>query len=52
MIRRQRSAHARIWSMLAILLPLAVGAILAMAPGPLPERAPIRLDPAAEGTDG
>ncbi len=50
MIRSQRKAHARIWTMLAIGLPLAIGVILALAPGPVYERAPVQLEPPA--TDG
>lgn len=52
MIRRQRRLHARIWTLLAVLLPLAVGIILAKAPGPVYERAPVRLDPATGGGSG
>jgi hypothetical protein len=53
-IRRQRSAHARIWTVLAVLLPLAIAGILALAPGPAHERAPRLLEPPAPagGTGG
>jgi hypothetical protein len=51
MIRSQRKTHVRIWTALAVLLPLALGLILALAPGPIYERAPVRLDP-APATDG
>jgi hypothetical protein len=46
MIRSQRRSHVRIWTALAVLLPPALGLILALAPGPVYERAPVRLDPA------
>ncbi len=46
MIRSQRKAHVRIWTLLAILLPLAIAWILALAPGPAYERAPKLLEPA------
>jgi hypothetical protein len=49
MIRRQRRAHAAIWTVLAVALPLALVVILANAPGPLPERVPVRLDAEAGG---
>jgi hypothetical protein len=52
MIRNQRRAHVRIWTVLAVVLPLAVAGILALAPGPAQEHAPKLLEPAApaEGT--
>ncbi len=50
MIRRQRRAHAMIWTVLAVALPLALVVILANAPGSaLPERPPVRLDTEAAG---
>lgn len=50
MIRRQRRAHARIWTVLAVALPLTLLLILANAPGgALPERPPLRLDAEAQG---
>jgi hypothetical protein len=50
MIRRQRQAHARIWTVLAVALPLALLLILANAPGGfLPERPPVRLDAEVAG---
>jgi hypothetical protein len=54
MIRSQRKAHVRIWTMIAVLLPLALWLILALAPGPVYERAPVRLPPVApaDGTSG
>lgn len=52
MIRRQRRAHARIWTALAVLLPLALGLVLALAPGGPVERAPVRLDPPQTGDGG
>jgi hypothetical protein len=51
MIRSQRKAHVRIWTLIAVLLPLGLGLILALAPGPVYERAPVQLD-AAPATDG
>lgn len=54
MIRSQRKSHVRIWTVLAVLLPLSLVVILALAPGPVYERAPVRLDPAptTDGADG
>lgn len=53
MIRSQRKAHLRVWTVLAVLLPLAVGVILSLAPGPVSERPPVRLDPpTASGAGG
>ena len=49
MTRAQRRAHFRIWAALAVMLPLALAAILSLAPSPTYERAPVRLD---EGTIG
>jgi hypothetical protein len=51
MIRSQRKAHVRIWTAVALLVPLALWVILALAPGPVYERAPKRLPPIAP-TDG
>lgn len=45
MMSRHRAAHARIWTVLAVLLPLAlVGAALLARRGETP--APVRLSPA------
>lgn len=44
MTRGQRKAHFRIWQVLALALPLAMAVILALAPSPTYERAPVRLD--------
>lgn len=49
MIRRQRTAHARIWTVLAVFVPLALILILANAPGNAPERFPERLDSSEVG---
>jgi hypothetical protein len=49
MIRSQRKAHVRIWTVLAVLLPVCLGLILALAPDPVYERAPVPLPPIAEG---
>lgn len=52
MIRRQRRAHVKIWTLLAVLLPLSLVVILAFAPGPAYERAPVRLGPAPAVEEG
>lgn len=44
MTRGQRRAHFRIWLAIALILPPLLAAILALAPGPANERAPVRLD--------
>jgi hypothetical protein len=49
LIRSQRSAHARIWIVLAVIVPLALLLILANAPGNAPERLPERLDSSEAG---
>lgn len=54
MIRRQRRIHVRVWTVLAVLLPLSLAVILSLAASQVIERAPVRLDPpvATEGTGG
>jgi hypothetical protein len=52
MIRRQRSAHARIWVVLALALPAALLIVLALALGGPVERPPVRLDPTETGAGG
>lgn len=49
MTRGQRKAHVRIWLAMALVLPLAMAAILALAPSPTYERAPVRLDDGGGG---
>ncbi len=44
MMQRHRKAHARIWTALAIALPLLIGVALISARDPQPEVAPVRLD--------
>ena len=54
MIRRQRKTHLRIWTALAVLLPLSLAVILSLASSQVIERAPVLLKPpiAAKGTGG
>jgi len=54
MIRRQRIAHARIWMVLAVVLPVSVALIVVFAPGSPLERPPVPLDPVpvAQGASG
>jgi hypothetical protein len=49
MTRGQRRAHFRIWLAMALALPLMLAAILALAPSPTYERAPVRLDDGGGG---
>jgi len=50
MIRAQRKAHLRIWTLLAVALPLAAVLILTQAASTVIERAPVQLaPPASEG---
>ncbi len=54
MIRRQRRIHLRVWTAMAVLLPLSLAVILALAASQVIERAPVRLEPpsAAKGKGG
>ena len=45
MIRRQRKTHLRVWTVLAVLLPLSLAVILSLASSQVIERAPVRLEP-------
>ncbi len=49
MMQRHRKAHARIWTVLAIGLPLLMVVALMSAPEPQPEVAPVRLDALGAG---
>lgn len=42
---RHRRAHRRIWTALAVLLPLLLLGVLMLRPGGMLEEAPQRLDP-------
>lgn len=52
MIRSQRRAHRRIWTGLAVLLPLALAVILALSAGQTVERAPRLIEPPGPATGG
>ncbi len=54
MIRRQRKTHLRVWSALAVFLPLSLAVILSLAASHVVERVPMRLEPplATAGTGG
>lgn len=54
MMRRQRRAHLAIWTALAMLLPLALLVIFALAASETIERVPVKLEGAraATGTGG
>lgn len=54
MIRRQRTTHLRIWTGLAVFLPLSLAIILSLASSQVIERAPVLLEPpvAKKGTGG
>lgn len=44
MIRRQRTAHAWVWTAMAILLPVVLLVVLTVERSVPPERPPVRLD--------
>ncbi len=53
MIRRQRRMHLWVWAVLAVVLPVSLAVILALAASTVIERAPVRLEPPlTEGTGG
>lgn len=53
MKRAHRTAHARIWSVLGIALPLALFAILALRQTPPADRPAVLIEaPASPGTSG
>jgi len=54
MIRSQRKAHLRVWTVPAIFLPLGLALILSLAASQVIERAPQRLEQpgAAQGAGG
>jgi hypothetical protein len=45
MIRSQRKAHLRVWTAIAVLLPLGLALVLTLAASQVVERAPERLAP-------
>lgn len=49
MKRAHRTAHARIWTLLAILLPLAFFTILALRQSPPADRPAVLIKPPATG---
>jgi len=53
-IRSQRKAHLRVWTVLAVFLPLGLALILSLAASQVIERAPQRLEQpgAAQGAGG
>ncbi len=54
MIRGQRKVHLRVWTALAVLMPLSLLVILSLAASQVIERSPMLLEPpnATEGTGG
>ncbi|HUG63206.1 MAG TPA: hypothetical protein VMP03_15270 [Methylomirabilota bacterium] len=47
MRRRERRVHAAAWTVLAVILPASLVLVFALAPDPVVERPPVRLDPPA-----
>lgn len=52
MIRRQRRNHLRVWTVLAVFLPLSLAVILSLAASQVVERAPERLAPPSDPVTG